>query len=155
MAEPIEYDILLNLKTALEAISIAGGYHHDVGAVSVDPADHTEALLGTSAQVPFFIVEIATARGLQYFPASQLLERIPVDITAAHNAEQLVQTARLQTFQRLAADIEKALTVDVTRGGRATDTRIVDKQMFMSVGGQRVLAVVQCEVRLYREYGKP
>ena len=104
---------------------------------------------------PFFIVEVSPNRGIEYFPASQLLELIPIDITAAHDAEPLVATSRLSRFQQLCADIEKAVTVDVTRGGRVVDTLIRDKQMGMMVGGQRVIAVVQLELRLYRTYGAP
>lgn len=157
MPEPIEYDLVLDVQAALQAITTGGGYFHDVaaGAVSVDPADHLEVLTGTLVNQPFFIVEVSPARRLQYFPSMQLLEIVPVDVTAAMDAPQLVATSRLQTFERLCADIEKALTVDINRGNRASDTRIVDKQMGMMVGAQRVIAIVQTEIRLHREYGKP
>lgn len=157
MPEPIEHDIILDMQTALRAISIAGGYFHDVDsqAVSIDPADHLEILTGTLARTPFFIIEVSPARRMQYFPAKQLLEVIPIDITAASDAQQLDPSSRVNTFERLAADVEQALVVDITRGNRVSDTRIVDKQMGMMVGAQRVIAVVQTEVRLHREFGKP
>ena len=157
MADPIEYDIVLDIQRALQAISVAGGYHHDVEktAVSIDPQDHIEVLTGSRARTPFMIVEVSPGRSIRYFPGTQMLELIPVDITAAGNAQPLVATSRVQTFERLCADIEQALTVDVTRNGKATDTRVLEKQMGMMVGGQRVIAVVQIEVRLYRTYGKP
>lgn len=160
MPEPIEYDIVLDYQTALRTISVAGGYFNDVdsASVSIDPADHLEVLTGTLARFPFFIIEISPARRLRYLPAKQMIEVIPIDITAAAEATQLVATSRVQTFERLAADIEKALTVDITRGDRVSETKIVDKQMGMMVGGgsgQRIIAVIQTEVRLHREYGKP
>ena len=157
MPDPIEYDIVLNVQTALRAISVAGGYFHDVAteAVSIDPADHIEVLTGALLHSPFLIVEIPPARRMRYMPASQLLEIVSIDITAAADAAQIDGTSRVLTFQKLAADVEKALTVDITRGQRVSDTRIVDKQMGMMVGAQRVIAIVQTEVRLHRQYGKP
>ena len=157
MPEPIEHDIILDYQSTLQTISVAGGYFHDVEAeaVSIDPADHVEVLTGALVHAPFFIIEISPARRLRYLPSMQLLETIPIDITAAMDAVQLVPTSRVQTFERLVADIEKALVVDINRGNRVADTRIVDKQMGMMVGAQRVIAIVQTEVRLHREYGKP
>ena len=157
MPEPIEYDIVLDYQSTLKTISVAGGYFHDVdpAAVSIDPADHIEILTGTLVLSPFFIIEISPARRQRYLPMKQLLEVVPIDITAAADAVQLVPTSRVQTFERLAADVEKALAVDIERGGRVSDTRIVDKQMGMMVGAQRVIAIIQTEVRLHREYGKP
>ena len=157
MPEPIEYDVLLDLQTALRAISIAGGYHHDVesAAVSVDPHDEIEILTGQLAHNPYFTISVSPGRTLQYQPAMQVLEVIPVDITAAADATALVATSRLQTFQRLCADVEQALAVDITRGARAVDTRVLEKSMGMMVGGTRVIAAIQAEVRLYRTYGEP
>ena len=157
MAEPLEYDIVLNMQRALQAISVAGGYHYDVAAaaVSIDPHDHLEVLTGSLARKPFLIVEVSPGRHIQYFPGTQMRELIPIEITAATDAQALVATSRAQTFQRLCADIEKALTVDVTRNGKATDTRILDKRMGIMVSALRVMAVVQTEVRLHRTYGAP
>ena len=157
MADSLEYLSVIDIQTALKNISIGGGYNHnvDAGAVSVDPADHIEVLTGALSHAPFFIVEVSPGREIGYSGGNQTREFIPLDVTAAHDAEQLDPTSRLSVFQQLCADIEKAITVDITRGGRVTDTRIVEKQMGMMVGGQRVIAVVQLELRLHRTYGSP
>jgi hypothetical protein len=157
MPEPLEHQIVLDVQTALQGIAIASGYFYDVAAaaVSVDPADHIEALTGVLDLQPFLIVEVSPGRQIEYLPASRMRETIPIDITAAADAAPLVATSRLNVFQRLKADVEKAIVADVTRSGLAVDTRITDVQMGMMVGGARVLAVVSADVRVYREYGAP
>lgn len=158
MPEAIEYQILLDLQTALRGISVVGGYNYDVlaDAVSIDPTDEASGLfLNSLAMQPYLIIEVAQNREITYFPAHQMREVIPIDIWAAKDAEPLVPASRLQTFQRLCADIEQALAVDVTRGGLATDTRVANKQPNYMVGGQRVVVAVQTEIRLYRTYGAP
>lgn len=157
MAEPISYRILLNLQDALQAISKSGGYWFNVGddAVSIDPVDAIEVILGRTVQSPFMVVEAGPSGRPNYQPAEQMIELLPASIIAAADAKQLDPVARIQTYERLCADIEKAVTEDHTRGGLATDTRITSKQMNVNTGSVRVLAVVQLEIRVYREYGAP
>lgn len=158
MPEPIQYDILLNVQTALRAISTAGGYHHDVasGAVSIDAADGLELLMATLIHDPFFVVEFSSTSQPDYFPAEQMREFLPIMISAAANAEQITKESKAKTYAHLCSDIEKALVVDHTRGALATDTRIGPKQWFFGGGNStRVLATVDVVVRVYREYGKP
>ena len=157
MPEPIEYDIVLDYQSTLRTISVVGGYFHDVdtNAVSIDPADHFEMMTGTLLYSPYILIEISSARPPKYFPAMQMLEVLSVDITVVADAVQLVAASRYQTYERLAADVEQALVVDITRGGRVSDTKIVDRQMLWTAGGQRVVAAIQTEARLHREYGKP
>lgn len=144
------------MQTALRAIATPT-YHYDVeaNAVSIDPNDHIEVLTGQKAWDPFFVIEVPPDREIEYFPAEQLLELVPIDITAAADADVLDPVSRLRTFQRLCQDVETALTVDVTRGGLVSDQRIVNKRMGMMVGEARVIAVIETVARLHRTYGAP
>ena len=158
MPDSVEYDIALDLQAALQAISIAGGYNFDVeaAAVSLNPDDFTpEILLGSVLHDPFFLILGEAGRSIRYSGANQLLELVPFTIFAATDVELLDPLSKLAAIQQLHADIETALVVDVTRGGRATDTRIVDKQHDTPTGSRRVLVIVQVHVRLHRQYGAP
>lgn len=156
MAEPIEYRILLNIQDAIQAISTGGGYHFTVddAAVSIDPVDAIEVILGRTVLDPYFVLEIGSAGRPNYQRSEQMLEIVPVSIIAVANATQLDVVSRVKTYERLCADIEKAVVVDHTRGALATDTRIVNKQMNVNTGSARVVAIVQLEVRVYRQFGK-
>lgn len=158
MTEPIEYRILLNVQSALQTISQGGGYFFTVGAsaVSLDPVDTIDIVLGRAAASPFFVVEVGSAGRPTYQPASQILELLPINIIAFANAEQQQDpVAKTKVYERLCADIEKAMTVDISRGGMATDTRIIGRQMQVTTGSVRVVALVQVEIRVYRTYGAP
>ena len=157
MAEPLGYQILLNLQEALRGISTGSGYFFSVdsAAVSIDPVDVIEIVLGRAASSPFFVIELGVSGRPSYEKASQLLELLPFNVVAFANATNLDPVSRVKTYERLCADIEKALTVDIDRGGLATDTRITGKQMQVTTGSLRVVAVIGLEVRTHREYGKP
>ena len=158
MTEPVGYRILLNLQETLEGISKSAGYHFTVaaGAVSVDPLDAVEIIVGRATESPFFVIEAGVGGRPTYQPSNQLIEVLPANINAFANAEaQRDMVARVKTYERLCADIEKAVVVDITRGGLAGDTRIVSKQMNVTSGSLRVVAVVQLEMRLRRFYGSP
>jgi hypothetical protein len=156
MAEPLGYQILLNLQSALRAISGAG-YFFSVGsaAVSIDPVDVIEIVLGRAASSPFVVIELGVSGRPTYQPASQMLEFLPFNIIAFANATHLDPVSRVNVYEQLCADIEKAVTVDISRGTLATDTRITGRQMQVTTGSLRVVAVVQLEVRTYRTYGAP
>lgn len=157
MPNPLTHDVLLNLQTTLQAISVAGGYHFDVDddAVSLDPDKHIELLTGSSLRAPFYIIEAPPGRRFDYHPANQLRQVLTVNVTGAHEATPLQPQTKLLRYEQLCADVERAVAVDHTRGGLATDTRVMDQQMGVIVGGQRVLAIIELEVRLYRTFGSP
>lgn len=157
MAEAIEYQILLDVQATLQGISVAGGYHHDVAedAVSMDPQDHMEILRPTLGLSPFFVIEVSPNRTIDYFQADQIREIIPIDITCATETEQTNKLDKLRAFERLCMDVEKALAVDVTRGGLVGHHQIENKQMGIMVGSERVIAIIETTVRLHRTYGEP
>lgn len=153
--DPIEFRIMQNLQSALKSISIAGGYHHDVDALAVklDPNHDVESLIGTEAKRPFVILEYG-AQGFDYLPASQVITRIPVTIHAVNDSDTTDDDSWMNTYLKLCADVEQAIAVDISRGGLAHETRILDR-LINRIEGREVWAMSRCEIRVHRTYGAP
>ena len=161
MAEPLEFQIVQNLQTALRSISVADGYHHDIGALAVKlDADHdVESLIGENPLRPFLVLELPPDT-YEYFPAEQIRLLMPFKIHAVNDTRPVNETAPrdddalLKTYLRLCADVEQAIAVDETRGSLATDTRILRREMH-ELEGQQVWAMLTGEIREQRKYGAP
>lgn len=155
-ADPREYQIIRNLQAALQAISVAGGYHFDVTAVAVklDPNHKVEDLIAPDGPRPFIIVEL-TAERWQYFPASELKLVVPVTIHWVSDSVPTVDESRMQTYFKGCADVEQAIALDTGRGGLATDTRIVRRTFDTAVDGSQVWALLDAAITVNRTYGQP
>lgn len=163
MAEPIEYRIVGNMQTALRAISIAGGYHHDVKEVAVrlDADSQVEDLIAkagpgdvvSTGPRPFIILEVNSFNP-NFMPARQILNRMSFSVHMANDTDPKEDGARLKVFMRMCADIEQALDVDHTRGGLASDTKLTER-VRADYEGQLVWAICRGEVRVHRTYGEP
>lgn len=168
MAEPIEYRIVRHLQTTLQAVTVAAGFFYTLPSVGVkfDPNVDIEMLVDASQGVrPFCLIQVAPERW-EYTPASQLKLRMPVTVHwlhDAHPAEDVDQVEpippadedRIRLFFRGCADIEQAITVDLSRGGLATDTRITKRTMNPEIDSQLVQAMVDLEILVHRTYGNP
>ena len=156
MAEPLELQIIENLKTAVEGISVAAGFFHDVAALAVklDP-DHDVALLIRDTPLrPFFFMTVSISPFKYVEKPNGILLLMNFAIHAVHDTDPTVDDSMLKTYFRLCADIEKAISVDISRGGLATDTKILNGKMH-ELEGQQVWAEVTGEIREHRTYGKP
>lgn len=155
VSEPIEFQVMQNMQTALKAISKAGGYHHDVAsfAVKLDPNHEVEEFIGEEPSLPFFVLEPQPDE-FQYFPASQVRVRLPFIVHAIHESDTTDDDALQETYFRLCADVEKALAVDITRGGLASLTTILERQI-ETISGKQVWAMLTGEVAVHRTYGVP
>ncbi len=155
MPEPLEFQIVQNLQAALRLISVANGYHHDIEvlAVKLDPNHDVETLIGDQAHRPFLILALSPD-AYEYFPAEQIRLRMPFIIHAVNDTDPTDDDAMLRMYWRLCADVEKAIAIDETRGGLATDTRILEREMHESEG-QQVWAMLKGEIREHRTYGAP
>jgi hypothetical protein len=153
--EPITFRIVQSLQAALEAISIVGGYFHDVAetAVKLDPNVDVETLIGDQQLRPFVIIEVGQ-EPFEYQPAKRLKQRIPIIIHAVHDSDPTDDNSWLKTFTRLCADIERAIAKDISRGGVASDTRVLTTE-FKSFEGKVVWALVSVEILAHRTYGEP
>lgn len=156
MPEPVEYRVLANLKAALQAIATSGGYFYTVddAAVKLDPNVDVETLIGDAKARPFVLIE-AFPEEWEYQPALQLEMRMPVTVHWVHQMTETADEVRLLTFFRGCADVETAITRDITRGGLAIDTRITKRALFKELDGAEVWAQLALEIRVYRTYGAP
>jgi hypothetical protein len=113
-----------NLKTALEGISIAGGYNNDIASVqrwSQHEQDFTAVPL---------IVFVAGRESREDSPNPYTTAVLTVEgmLYVSQDPGSGVSTDTfLNTFYE---DIVRALKADVTRGGFAVDTRITDIEPF-------------------------
>lgn len=158
MAASREERIVLNVQSALQSIGPANGdtLTVDAAAVSVNPDDFTpDLIIGALQYNPAILVLVDNGRQILHSGGMQQREDVPLSIIAAADVDPQDPTAKLTMIQTLHADLERALTRDVTRGGLATDTRIDDKQADAPTGSPRVLAIQTVLVRVHRTYGDP
>jgi hypothetical protein len=154
--EPIDYRIVKNLQAALLAISTTAGYHYDVAALAVklDPNHDAESLIAPDGPRPFILLELGKERW-EYFPAFQVRITVPVTVHWVSESVPTDDDSRMQTYLRGCADVERAIAVDISRGGLATDHRINGRTLDLAVDGAQVWAMVETEVRINRTYGAP
>lgn len=156
MNDPLEYQILADLQAALRGISVAGGYHHDVTelAVKLDADATVEDLIGTWAARPFIILELLPET-FSYFPGDQIRIVLPFAAHFINDSDPTTDAAMLLEYLKLAADVEKALSADGTRGGLATDTKITARTKRAGDEGRLIWATVVGQVLENRTYGSP
>lgn len=153
--EPLDYQALAHLKTALQAITVAGGYYYDVDAdgVKLDPNQDVEALLLPSGPRPLILIEALPERR-EHFPCDEVKVTRPVNVHWAQLSTPTDDNSFELVAARGKADIEKAVRVDPSRGGIAMDTLIVQqdtKHEFAPL----VWVVTEIELTLYRTNGAP
>jgi hypothetical protein len=156
VADPIDYTIVRNLQTALQAMSVRTGFHYDVGgtAVKLDPNHDVEKLIAPDGPRPFVILELKPETWT-YQPAGRVVVVLPVTIHWVGESTPTEDASRLQTYLRGCADVERAIARDHTRGGLAVDTRIVKRTCDESTSGAQVWALIDVEIKLHRIYGAP
>lgn len=156
MPEPRELLIVQSVQTALLAIAVAGGYYSTVaaGAVKLDPNASVESLMRPDGPRPFVLLELKPDTW-EYSPANQVKLTLPMVVHWVSDSTPTDDTSRLQVYLRGCADVEKALAVDITRGGLAYDTRVVSREMDLAMDGAQVWAQIGIEIRVNREFGAP
>lgn len=156
MGEPIDFLIVQHLQTALGGMTVAGGYHYACAgtAVKLDPNHNVDAFVAPDGPRPFVVLEVKP-EARTYLPALQVRLVMPITIHWIGECLPHLDQSRMQTFFRGCADVERAISADLTRGGKAVDTRILRRTLDDSTEGAQVWAIIETEVRLYRTYGQP
>lgn len=147
--------ILTAIADRLRTMTVAGGYHWTVKAEGVK-TDPENILTVPETELPVFLVEFA--RGQREFNAANQLESfVTVLITARAAASGLDPVRKVQLGENLLADIEKALTVDITLGGLLFDLRVQEPDpTFAGFGNVNTVIVLQeVECHWHRTYGAP
>lgn len=148
--------VLANIASTLAALRIADGFDWDVQAGSVfrDPINLLTAQPGTA--LPLFQVEPSDRGRTEYQPALQIRHHFDVVITMRHDAEGIAPDRKSKLWEKLIANVETALSKDITRGGAAIDTLLGEPLPMVSIGADNMVVVVQpITVRIRRTYGKP
>ena len=158
MPEPLDFQIIQNLQTALRGISKTATppFHHTVMtlAVKLDPDHSVEDLIDNAPARPFMILELPPDGPWEYFPDDQLVATIPFMVHFVNDSDPTLDDSLLKEYLRLCADVEQAIAADHDRGGLATDTRITLRAMH-ELQGQLVWAIITGEIREHRKYGAP
>lgn len=156
MPEPIDHRVVLHIQAAIQAISVASGYYYDVvdANVKLDP-DHGVETLDRPDVVPPIVLIEPRPDDFVYTPANQLRVVYGWRIHWFADADVTSDPSRVLTYARGCADVEKAIAVDVTRGGLAVDTRIVRREPDFGMAGSRVWAALDVDVIVHREFGSP
>lgn len=152
--DPLEFTSIKALQTRLGTISTSSGYHYTVEAIAVklDPDHEVEQLVTDQGDAldkpprPFFILELPPDSFGQYFGGGQVNIPIPFIVHAIHDTNPQDDDARLRTYKRLVADIEKAVASD--------DRRILARSM-RELGTNEIWVQVAGEIALTRGYGAP
>jgi len=154
-ADPVEFRIVEHLQAALLAISVAGGYHHDVAAfaVKLDPNHDVESLIGATAKRPFAILALDPDT-FSYSPSMMVRIAMPATVHFVNDSDPTDDASWIEEYFTLCADVERAVAQDITRGGLAIDTRIVQRE-YRSFQGQQVWAQVKLDIGVRRTYGSP
>lgn len=157
MAEPIEWLIVQDLQAALRAISLAGGYHFDVApeAVKLNPDASAETLIApVGGPRPFLFVEWKDDAWEYVERPNGILLVLPITVWWVQDFDPTDDASLMRTFLRGCADVEKAVAVDITRGGHAYETRIVRRTPQVE-GASELWAIVDLEILVRRTYGQP
>lgn len=156
MADPKEYTLVRNLQTALGSMTVATGYHYAVAVtvVKLDPDHGVESLIAPDGARPFVIIEVKPDVWT-YEAAGRARIVMPIAIHWVSDSTATSDESRLLEYLRGCADVERAVTRDITRGGIAVDTKIVKRTFDTAVDGTQVWAIIDVEVLLHRVYGSP
>lgn len=143
MATSVRESILASLKTALALISTANGYENNItGGVQRFNQN------GNSLVTVPTIVVIGGSEEKSSKEAHNLTDcKLTVYLVAwaRHDSESVVDTDTV--VNSLILDVEKAIMVDVTRGGKAVDTNVVNVEPLDSVEGQPYCgAILEVEI---------
>lgn len=158
MSAPVLLAIVLNMQTALQAISVGSGYFNTVKPTSV-VLDDVELLTIPSTETPYFIVGHLVepvARNFETTKPTGILEKWRVTVDARIDAPGTGTARKLTALTQLEADVEKALCVDLQRGGLAQYTYTGQATCYTNFAQQNIAMLrIPVEILLRREYGVP
>lgn len=152
------------MQTALQGISVAGGYFYDVlsSSVVIDASRSLNTIAAT--EIPYIVVGHRvepmhreygrSGRGGSRFGAIE--DRWRITIEARVDANGLDTFKKMTALAQLEADIEKALVVDPRRGGLALFTYPMPASRFTGLANQNMCFLeFPAEVLLARNLGEP
>lgn len=141
----IRENILANISTVLNTISIANGYANNIASVQ-----RWKQGGNNLRQVPCIIINAGSEdKEQEPNPLVTCRFSVSIDIWMRHD-EATVPGSTDTILNSLLGDIEKALMVDHTRGGNAQDTNISGNVSFETVDSQPYAGITVNVEILYR-----
>ncbi len=138
MAEKVRENILANLKTTLEGLTIANGYNFDFASSTVQ----RWSMHGNSTtELPMIVISPGDQ---SQRPRANALSECDMEVLLPaffkHNPTDSVATDTY--MNRLEGDIKKIVMVDEQRGGNALSTQVTGSSPFESEEEQRYAGIV-------------
>lgn len=151
------YQVLQAMQTKLRAITAGALYNYTVKSTSVILDPSVNIMTVPTTETPFFMVEPTPEGSKFYMPSMRLRHQFQVSITARVDAVTGTGTSRkTEAWEKLIADIEVALTRNITLGNIAVDVRLLEPTPAFDLGAVTTIIVVQpVMVTLVRSYGSP
>lgn len=151
----IRGQVLESLVEAVQSIRVSSGYQFDFDDESVQ-TDPVDPLTVEHGRRPFCLVEPSPSGSREFEPASQLKEFFRVLLTVVFDSDDSGAHRKTAAAETMLADLERALTVDVERGGLCSDTRVLVPEILVSLGRSNTVVVLQeIECRIHRTHGVP
>lgn len=157
MAHSQRLAALLALQSALQGISVAGGYNYTVKAASVvlDPVSLETV---NSTELPFFCFGGPEPLDRAWEAARRVKDKIKITLFARVDAPGTDLSRKTTAFENLVADIEKAIGANIHLGGVALDTRMGQPDAPAMGLGQTNIVILQAPIDIWlqqRVYGAP
>ncbi len=132
----VRESILQNLKTALETISTANGYHNDIANVQRWRQSGNSLLA-----VPCIVINAGPEEKEPIpNPFTTCKFTVYLDVWMRQDSSDPQATDTL--LNSLLGDVEKALIQDITRAGNAKDTNIKSNVLFETLEGQPQTGII-------------
>lgn len=136
MSTSIRENILAELKTTLEAITVAHGYTNTIASVQ-----RWNQRGNSLALVPCIVINSGQEEKRPE-PNPQATCKFTIYLDVWYRQDDDETRPSDQIISGLLADVEKALMVDPTRGGNAEDTNILNNVTFETVEGQPSFGII-------------
>lgn len=150
MSVTIRENIMLNLKTALEDITLAHGYNNTIA--SVQRWNQRGAVFSA---FPTIIINAGPEdKKPEPHPLATCSFKVYIDIWT--NQPEDGTKSSDEILNSLLGDVEKALVADITRGGYAVDTNITGNLPFETVQGQPQIGIsIEIEIVYQHQISDP
>jgi hypothetical protein len=162
MSIPVILSVVASMQTALQAIATASGYYNDVKPTSVVLDAPTSLSAVSPTEVPYFVLGHLVDPVNRDWHRSRggtlgaIQDRWRITVEARVDANGTTTSRKRTALAQLEADIEKALTVDLFRGGLAEYTFVMQATGSMGLGNQNITYLsVPVDVLISRPYAQP
>src|SRR5919198_6639264 len=153
LMDPARMKAFNALKAAFQAMS-GPAFHFPIASpkqIVDDPAVNLITGAGLP-DLPVYVLEVSPDGAKDYYPGEQLKEEFIVNVSGRMDADSANPSAKMTTWEYMHADLETALTPDVTLGGTVVATRLLVPAPFVGVGTNIVILFQPVKMTIYRAY---